>query len=320
MSKNVEKASEEERAAPESTSVFDFIYHDARRIASFLSQFDDNGHLTSIKQTESVSLGVTRGKSFGINGSLPALGGAGVQVQVGPGETGREGLERAYDPIWANALELLDVLDANNMIQRDLHSARIGQFVLSRGSLAFTDLNLFQSMWKIPVFQKIIVDGIVGSPSQEAPEPFAPNRHERRKGPDKSRGSSGKPTVPTEIAALMELLPLMPHGGRMTLIEAQNLDVLWAPVSEGCMVSPISELTLKHGQRIAGEWQVLGILDALPENGNTSPSPIDMLLSIGTDSTLANAAFSLMGPMREIFGRPPMAYGITPLLAFREVF
>jgi hypothetical protein len=320
MSKNVEKVSAEERAAPESTSVFDFIYHDARRIASFLSQFDDNGHLTSIKQTESVSVGVTRGKSFGISGSVPALGGAGIQAQISPGEKGREGFERAYDPIWANALELLSALTVKGMIQRDLQNARIGQFVLASGSLSFTDLNLFQTMWKIPIFQELISKGMMPPAENEGLNTAGGNRHERRKNQGRSRANQSKPEIPMELAAVMEFLPLMPHGGRMTLITNDGFNALWAPVSEGCMVSPISDVMLKHGQKMAGEWQVLGILDAAPSDQFSLMTPIEMAISAGSGSALGPVALALIEPMREIFGRPPLAYGITPLLAFREVF
>lgn len=48
MSKKGEAASAKEQGEPAIDSVFDFLYHDSRRIGSFLSQFDESGLLTGI--------------------------------------------------------------------------------------------------------------------------------------------------------------------------------------------------------------------------------------------------------------------------------
>lgn len=60
MSKNDVTASQEEQGEAGPDSVFDFLYHDSRRIGSFLSQFDNNGLLTAINQGESASRNARR--------------------------------------------------------------------------------------------------------------------------------------------------------------------------------------------------------------------------------------------------------------------
>jgi hypothetical protein len=63
MSQNGVKASDPEPDGQSTDSVYDFLYHDARRVASLLAQFDPSGHLTGIKQTESAESG--SGMKFG---------------------------------------------------------------------------------------------------------------------------------------------------------------------------------------------------------------------------------------------------------------
>lgn len=64
-----EPASGQQQQAQEKNSVYDFLYHDARRIASFLSQFQTYGVAQSIKANEGA------GRSETTKGGLEAGGG-----------------------------------------------------------------------------------------------------------------------------------------------------------------------------------------------------------------------------------------------------
>ena len=81
--------------------------------------------------------------------------------------------------------------------------------------------------------------------------------------------------------------------------------------ADGLSLSP-DDLLLKHGFFIAGEWKVLGILDALPDSDNLN---IDYSFLPEFQKTLAN--YSTI--VRPRFGRDPDSFGITPLMIFREV-
>lgn len=115
MSKNEVTASAAAQDEAEPDSVYDFLYHDSRRIASFLSQFDENGLLTGLTQGDSVSKGAKRSKKIGLGGDVALLGGGKVEFEVGPGEVGSQTLERVYDPFWTNARLFLDVLTERNL-------------------------------------------------------------------------------------------------------------------------------------------------------------------------------------------------------------
>ena len=326
MSKSVEKASEAGQDEAESASVFDFLYHDSRRIASFLSQFDNNGLLTGLTQSESASRGAKRSKRIGIGGNAPLVGGGNLELEIGPGEVGAEGLERVYDPYWANALAFLDVLEERGLLQRDIQSARMGQFVLASGTLVMSDLKMIQAVWSLPSIRNIMIKSFKEAQRQEQDEdnpdePEPQNRHAKRAAQSKARKSPKAPKdeieIPDELAITMEMLPHMPHGGQMHLVDGDM--AVWAPVSDGCLVTPMSELILKHGQKVAGDWSMVGILDALPFEQGELLSPLEMIQVGLIGDNLSKLALSLASPLRQIMGRPLLSYGITPLLVFREV-
>lgn len=154
MSKSELTASKEGQDEAGHDSVFDFLYHDSRRIASFLSQFDVNGHLTILTQGESVTKGSKRSKKFAIGADAPFIPGGKLEFEIGPSESGAASLERVYDPFWANARQFLDVLTERDMIQRDISAARIGQFVLATGCRSIQDLAMFKEAWKTPSIQR----------------------------------------------------------------------------------------------------------------------------------------------------------------------
>ena len=106
--------SEEAQDEPESDSVYDFLYHDIRRVGSYLAQFDDAGHLQSVIESRTARQGVRRGwkATLGIGDLVPGLpGGPEASLERGPLEAGSETSERVYEPLWTNARTLLDYLD-----------------------------------------------------------------------------------------------------------------------------------------------------------------------------------------------------------------
>jgi hypothetical protein len=136
MSQTESGASEAEQGEPGSDSVYDFLYHDVRRIGSFLAQFDDAGHLQQITQSEGATRGSKRGWKAAAGGSLPGVGSANLSVERGPEKGGFEASERVYDPLWTNARTLLDYLSERDMLRQELARARIGQFVVVSGTLS----------------------------------------------------------------------------------------------------------------------------------------------------------------------------------------
>jgi hypothetical protein len=127
MSKSVEKASEKGHEEPQSDSFYDFLYYDARRIGSFLAQFDDSGHLQQVRQSDTARKGIEKGFKITAGAGAPLVGSGNVGFEKQPYDTGSESSERIYDPLWSNARTLLDYLKAADLIGRDLSTARLGQ-------------------------------------------------------------------------------------------------------------------------------------------------------------------------------------------------
>lgn len=308
MSKNVEKVSSEEQGEANTASVFDFLYHDSRRIASFLSQFDNNGLLTGLKQAETAAKGAKRGKKIGVGGNSP-FGGATLEFELAPGEAGSESLERVYDPFWTNALQFLDVLTERSMIQDDITAARIGQFVLVRGSLIIADMVPYREIWKAPIIKQFLQASV-----QEQEQEVEGNRQQRRE--QQAKGKKA-PAKPSEADLVLELLPHLPHSPQINVVTDDY--AAWGTVEASYLSGTFADLSLKHGSKIAGEWAVLGILDGLPFEAGHLLTPMEQLRVGMTTETVTKVPLQIGANVRQLLGRPLLSYGITPLLIFREV-
>ena len=282
------------------------FFHDSRRIGSFLAQFDDSGHLQQVAQSEEASKGSKRGFQVNIGGGASVLGTGGqgnVGFQRTPEEGGSESLLRVYDPLWTNALTFLDYLEQHNLLERDLTKARLGQLVLASGGLTITDLAMMQSAWKLPAIQKLLKGGAAD---------LQASRQQRRAA---ARSSTSNDTA-SQVDLIVELLSIMPHSVQARIHDANG--EVWCSLSQTSMVGLPSDLMLKHGVAVPGNWNIVGILDALPgaatdteETATITPErPISMIATLVT---------SLAPIVRAFLGRPDEAFGVTPLLIFRKV-
>lgn len=309
------KVSEAELGAHQGDSVFDFLYHDSRRVGSFLSQFDVSGHLQQIKQTESV--GQVSGNKATVSGAkgIPLVAQGTGAYDRSWGKDGREGSERTYDPLWANARTLLDFLDDRGMIIRDPRQARIGDFVLVSGALTIVDLPMLKGIWEIG-YMKTILRGTLEANDALAVQ--TKTRNERRN----TKKADGSPSKADEyVDGVLKLLSLMPHPVQAHLIE-DSMAVMWSSLREDSLIVSSSDLFLKHGPMVAGKWSMLGILDALPtDSSNVDPCTQVQLAQMRElqGNSFAQVLFELAPAIREQVGRPTHAYGITPILLFREV-
>jgi len=105
-----------------------------------------------------------------------ARGGASFEDQRAAAE--RESLERTYDPLWANALGLLDLLGERKMIRDGVASARIGQFVKVSGSISVSDLTMWKGLWSLPALKQVLAEN--AKAERQAALAALPNREARR--------------------------------------------------------------------------------------------------------------------------------------------
>ncbi len=249
MSRKPKTPSTEARGGLSTDSVFDFLYYDARRIASFLSQFDDSGQLTEIVQHELAQRSKRTIGTIKAVGGVPLIATAEGEQSSEAGASSQHDSQRVYDPIWANARTFLDYLAERDMIQKDVAEANMGQFVLCSGSLSITDLQLMERTWKLKSVQTLIKSG---------QQPTGRNRRERR-----AQSVSVTPTTADNVDLVIDLLSIMPHTIQAKISGTANT---WCSLSQDGMSTLASDITLKHGTRIPGEWHALGVLDAKPEH------------------------------------------------------
>ena len=308
MSQSVRTVSDVARDDPEQDSVYDFFYHDVRRVGSFLAQFDTSGHLTGLKQTEAAESGSAAKVGGGIGASAVFLkGNASLDDQGTAGE--KQSLERTYDPLWTNARTLLDFLSGRSLIQRNLAEARMGQFVLVTGHLVVLDLAMVKSAWDNPVISKMIRSNVTHH------EPPVGNRNQRRS--ERQNPRSTTDAMPSESDISLALLSMLPHSLQCRLV-SDNANV-WCSIDEEFIVGKASEVLLKHGVLLQGEWNILGIMDAYPDTADTGTEATENTLSLIAGTLVGQLLVKLAKPSRQLLGRPPETWGVTPLLIFREV-
>jgi hypothetical protein len=296
-------------------SVFDFLYIDSRRIALFLSQFGQYGHLKSLT------------RSVGENSKT----GGGIDLKIAKveyGEGADSSLKKEYDAQWVAPLSFLDQANQRGMIKRGLDGARIGELVLASGSLEIRDLAIIRKMFAMPSMKASM------SAQQNIPVPrkSRDDRLGRRGGRDVQQPRQETPPTPADFG--LELLAELPHA--LHAVIGADTRRVWCSLREDSLLVAPSDLFLKHGVHVSGTWNILGILDALPDEdlGEITPENVQLEFQqaqsampqgeFGGIMTLVTQGFGGfidgMAPfVRMLLGRPSRAHGFTPLLIFREV-
>lgn len=276
-------------------SVYDFLYFDLPRIQIFNSQFDQYGHLTEL--TRSVQTTDTVGGTLDVK-----------VVKSDTSASQQTGVSKKYEAQFVAPLSFLD--HAKGLIVRDINKAGIGQFVLATGSLRILDLMMLKEAWELTSVKKLVLHG-----AQVASQNNNPNqsRQERRAN---QRRSENVDAASAGVNFMFDMLRIMPHGFQGQLDAGTSQ--IWSPMRAEGFITPPRDLLLNHGIDVSGLWNIVGILDATPtHDGQLLAAPA----APGPDSTslVGNVALSIQPMARQILGRPKGAYGVTPLLIFREV-
>lgn len=306
MSKTDAQKSDVEQDQPESLSVYDFFYHDARRVGSYLAQFHVSGLPQSVKET----LGVEKTEVSRAGGSatvkLPMVAQALGSFEDSVGSMRRDMAERQYDPYWTHAVALLTHLDQKALIKRDLYEARIGQFVLLKGHLIVADLALLKPMWANPVTRAALLRSELATAEAMARANGTPEEQMQ--------------AVRDEVDLTFEVLPALPHSLQARLIVGDN-GRLWCSLDEASLVGSAADTILKHGPNVSGEWYMLGVLDAYPYDPNATTEdgrPFIELVAEIAGAGAAQRALRLADAARNALGRPATYHGVTPILIFRS--
>ncbi len=289
---NDEESLEPRLQDPGRSSVYDFMYHDARRVASFISQFQDYGVLTSVKaEVGAETTGTTIG-SVGASGGIPLVGQATGNLSHNNAKKEADKLEQSFDPLWRTAIHFLDYLASEELIVNRAEDARIGQFVRVTGSLAVFDMNNMQIAWKTKLIREAALNNFIANIHRNP-------LHNAKQHKD-------------HVTAIFDFLKDLPHVVQMGIKTPENF--FWGILSEVNLVTSSTDILLKSGGSLSGHWTVIGIIDSIPDDMNNQAG--DTLGQLGAFGELASG---LAPVIRAAVGRPSAAYGITPLLILREV-
>jgi hypothetical protein len=292
MSKSA-RISEAERVEPTFDSVLDFLYYDSRRVGQFISQFGDFGLLQQIETTESRTEGVADKARIGARIGPQALS-FNLGAEKSSETSGADSSKHTFDPFWTTPLRFLEYLEKRGLTRRNLRSARIGQLLLVRGRITILDMGLLKSLWKIPeAKENALKSAIMGNPGGE------PNAIER------------------SVNVFFQMVEHLPHAVQC-ILDIQNDLRAWALLQEDFIAGSSSDLALRYGLGIDGQWSIVGIVDALPADQEES----QLTLKAATTAVIGNAIGGEIAQVAEIarkMGRPADAFGLTPLLIFRDV-
>lgn len=273
-------------------SLTDYFYADRPRLHTFLTQLFPEGNLL---QTKTASRKGFSTDGIG-KGGLPPI----AEFNLRGGKNVEDAIERQYDAAWSAPLNFLTEIARKSLLRDELDGASLGQIILLRGHLQVVDFNTLHQLWK--PMRKIILEEFI------AQQQGLLNRTQRRSKDSKIQFDQARKQQADEIDLTGSILTALP-----ALIQLKCFNEryeAWGTLNPQHMLCSPSDLAFKFGPGVPGQWTVVGLLDAKPHEEN----PISE-----TNTDLEKGLLTAMSQMRLYLGRPASAWGITPLLIYREV-
>ena len=311
-----ETSREDSGGRDESSEVYDFLYYDTRRIGSFLAQlgqYGTPGRLTHRQSSGENSREVAGSK---LGGGAPGVASGEASNQVETATQYAVSLDQEYDPLWISGLNLYDLLHTRRLIKTNLASASIGDFVDVTGALSVVDFTMFRTLWQQPSVQGLIQVGI--DQARAAPTASSANRHERRRDQTLSPRSRTQAIASATTGNLVgDILSALPHPV-LARFMTEGHQSIWSSLRADSLLTEAADVFLKHGVALDGRWRMFGVLDALP-----SGSAIDELKAAVIEDfgavPFGQMALGMMPLMQSGFARSDTAWGVTPIMIFREI-
>ncbi|WP_395442645.1 hypothetical protein [Acinetobacter sp. P1332] len=264
-------------------SIFDFFYLDNPKIKSFYAQLNGLGALNTLKNTSQI--GDTRKMEATVG--VPTVTGG----KMGNDHTVNTTSEQLYDGLPTMPREMINRLDQLGYINRELTPDNLGALVLLKGYLNITDIEVMKG----------VIDPTIKFTLNSMPNTTGAHKEKRK-------------NFENTINPVIEFMKNVPFALSCNLFVPSESDdqltQVWMSLAREDMSSVIHDINFKHGEKLAGKWYVLGILDAIP---NSMDSSNIVLPNSGEMEQFKKA----MSEMMKMFGRNDGAYGMTPIAIFR---
>ncbi len=260
-------------------SVYDFIYVDHDRIGLLLSQLSDDGLLTEIVKQSEAG----DDSDWGVDIKL---------VRASSKQTGKRSLSRRFNTRWLLPLLLLDKIKDRLVSPEEL---RVGSLIKANGVLTLLNTELLQQLYKSDHLRNVTI--------------------KRAKAAQKAEGNQ----FDLDSAKVeLEAMTAMDQHVQMHMFRGDDFR-LWSTLAGNSLVTPASELSMKHGNIIAGNWTVIGILDALPWDPESAADTQARLLNRFSGQNFLKEAIQINDGIKAAYGRASDTVGVTTLAIFREI-
>lgn len=268
---------------PSEEYLCDYVYIDNLRLSHYYAQLSKNGLVTGLKKTA---------KEIGKQGSQLNLKAPIIGGQIAGERTTEEWQELQIDSAFSRPQETLDALYSADFIGQGFADARMGALILAKGAISLFDIRMMKEIWPF-----------MGNFVAESKSAHIQNIKERQRVAAAEK---------KEFDHLASIISRMPHSLQGNLSAEQQ--AAWFTLKPDCMLVNPEDLTFKHGSDLKGEWHVLGIVDALPDSIEEADEvPFTM------PTNIEFAMRTMLGGLREMFGRPKDRFGLTPLMIFRVI-
>ncbi|MDV7620555.1 hypothetical protein ACKEPO_15950 [Acinetobacter baumannii] len=266
-------------------SIFDFFYLDNPKIKSFYAQLNGLGALNTLKNTSQI--GDTRKLEASVG--VPTITGG----KMGNDHSVSTTSEHLYDGLPTMPREMIDRLDELGFIRKELNADMLGNLVLLKGRLGVFDIGVSKELMD-PALNMHIKD-------------LERDPRNKKEAAELKKNKQDLVNFCKSIPFSLEAKVLVKTGSKTD--EGVDLaEEVWMTLNRAEMSGSSHDLNFKHGEFLAGDWHVLGVLDALPFDDFT----------FDTDKNdFREGISSLIQLMKEFVGRPKTAYGLTPIAIFR---
>ncbi|MFI8555051.1 hypothetical protein [Psychrobacter sp. NPDC077938] len=264
-------------------SLFDFFYLDNKKISSFYAQLNGNGSIESYKETH----GITDGKTMEATVGVPTVTGG----RLGSSEQAQSGGERFYNAIDTMPREMINKLDELGFVSKVLCESNLGRLVLLKGKLGIVDVNMLSA----------IVEPALNFYSREL---RTSDRQEDKK------QAKNLEKIKKDLIDFIRNVPFAIQS-RFIVESDESVEEVWMTLNRDELSTPTHDINFKHGEFMAGEWYLLGILDALPND--------DVVYEGKNDSELQDMIKIFVNELKNLAGRPKSSFGITPIAIFRNI-
>jgi hypothetical protein len=268
----------------------DYLYVDRTRIAALHTQLLGYGVPLQSKYSQSA----TKEMEKGSEGGVPKI----FAGKIGSKQSETDGTEFSYDLAWPMILDTLDVLSERGDIQEPKVGTTVGSLIRIHGRLSLVDLRVMRDLWG----------------------PMMKMMTSTQKGQKKSAPGG---IAPANIA---EFAKFVPHPLVVQLITSdkpedepysvgpESLNA-WGVLATEHVIGDSATFSLMNGGFLPSEYTMIAVLDV----GSTPDAPFVDPFSAFSPTNTFEMMLQMQQFLRNMFGRPNYANGVTPLAIYRTL-